>query len=108
MKVLAAILAAIALGVTLYRRHHDQPAKGPMTPEQTNAMLAELAPSVPEATDWRESIVDLMKILRLDSSFDARAELAAGLDMPSYRGSNADNIALHKAVMAKAAAHKLG
>jgi len=51
--------------------------------------------------NWRESIVDLLKALDLDSSLAARKELAADLN---YSGPHADgtpekNIWLHKAVM---------
>ena len=51
--------------------------------------------------NWRESIVDLMKALDLDSSLAARKELAADLN---YTGAAADgsaekNIWLHKALM---------
>jgi len=51
--------------------------------------------------NWRESIVDLMKALDLDSSLSARKELAADLN---YTGTAADgsvekNIWLHKALM---------
>ena len=51
--------------------------------------------------NWRESIVDLMKALDLDSSLSARKELAADLN---YTGNAADgaaekNIWLHKALM---------
>jgi len=51
--------------------------------------------------NWRESIVDLMKALDLDSSLAARKELAADLN---YTGTAADgsaekNIWLHKALM---------
>ena len=55
--------------------------------------------------DWRKSIVDLMKLLDLDSSLDARKELAKEL---SYTGDIYDsatmNVWLHKQVMAKLAA----
>lgn len=52
-------------------------------------------------SNWRVSIVDLMKALDLDSSLAARKELAADL---KYSGSDADgsaekNIWLHKALM---------
>jgi len=51
--------------------------------------------------NWRESIVDLMKALDLDSSLAARKELAADLN---YTGAAADgsvekNLWLHKALM---------
>ena len=56
--------------------------------------------------NWRESIVDLMKLLKLDSSFGARKELAKEL---GYTGDSNDsasmNIWLHKQVMQKLAAN---
>lgn len=60
----------------------------------------------PEDLDWRRSIVDLMKLLDLDSSLKARRELAHELD---YTGSTADtaemNVWLHKQVMIRLAQH---
>ncbi|RWX78605.1 DUF3597 domain-containing protein [Neorhizobium lilium] len=54
--------------------------------------------------DWRKSIVDLMKALDLDSSLEARKELAQELH---YTGSTDDsatmNVWLHKALMKKLA-----
>jgi hypothetical protein len=54
--------------------------------------------------NWRESIVDLMKLLGLDSSIAARKELARELD---YTGSTEDsaamNVWLHRQVMMKLA-----
>ena len=59
-----------------------------------------------EKLDWRKSIVDLMKLLNLDSSLNARKELAKEL---GYTGSTSDsatmNIWLHKQVMQKLAAN---
>lgn len=60
-----------------------------------------------KALNWRTSIVDLLKLLGLDSSLAARKELAAelfynGNDEP---GSAAWNIWLHKQVMSRIAAH---
>lgn len=59
-----------------------------------------------EDLDWRKSIVDLMKLLKLDSSLAARKELAKEL---GYTGSTSDSAAmntwLHKQVMAKLAAN---
>jgi len=52
--------------------------------------------------DWKRSIVDLMKALKLDSSLGARKELAAEL---GYTGDTSDsatmNIWLHKQVIRK-------
>jgi hypothetical protein len=56
--------------------------------------------------DWRHSIVDLMKLVGMDSSLAARKELAADL---KYSGDTNDsaamNIWLHKEVMGKLAAN---
>lgn len=52
-----------------------------------------------DALNWRTSIVDLMKLLDIDSSYDNRKELAHELGDTNYSGSAEDNIALHKAVM---------
>ena len=50
--------------------------------------------------NWRTSIVDLLKMLDLDSSLDARKELAAELGVNAGpHGSAEQNIALQKAVM---------
>ena len=56
-----------------------------------------------DSLNWRTSIVDLMKLLNLDSSYDNRKELAAEVGIDGYSGSAEDNIALHKAVMKKLA-----
>lgn len=57
-----------------------------------------------EDLEWRKSIVDLMKLLKLDSSLAARKELATEL---SYKGDMGDsasmNVWLHKQVMTKLA-----
>lgn len=57
-----------------------------------------------EDLDWRKSIVDLMKLLKLDSSLKARKQLATEL---KYTGDMADsgkmNVWLHKQVMTKLA-----
>lgn len=59
-----------------------------------------------EKLDWKHSIVDLMKLLDLDSSLSARKELAKELN---YTGDTNDsatmNVWLHKQVMAKLAAN---
>lgn len=68
------------------------------------AVLTKLASQKGGGGNWRTSIVDLLKLLDLDSSLEARKQLAqevgvhAGAD-----GSAEQNIALHKAVMAKIA-----
>jgi hypothetical protein len=68
------------------------------------AVLTELASKNKEKLDWRNSIVDLMKLLKLDSGLSARKELAKELH---YTGDTSDsaamNIWLHKQVMIKLA-----
>jgi hypothetical protein len=49
--------------------------------------------------NWRTSIVDLMKLIGLDASYDERKELAAELGRSDYSGSAEDNIWLHRQVM---------
>ena len=67
-------------------------------------MLTKLASQNREKLDWRKSIVDLMKLLKLDSSLSARKELAKELH---YAGNTSDsaamNVWLHKQVMIKLA-----
>lgn len=53
-------------------------------------------------SNWRVSIVDLLKALDLKSDFATRKELAADLKMPdaaNYGGTAEQNIWLHKEVM---------
>jgi hypothetical protein len=68
------------------------------------AVLNKLASQNREKLDWRKSIVDLMKLLKLDSSLSARQELAKELHYPGdTKDSAAMNIWLHKQVMIKLA-----
>ncbi|MBN2034719.1 MAG: DUF3597 domain-containing protein [Deltaproteobacteria bacterium] len=69
------------------------------------AQLEKLAASQTQKLNWRVSIVDLMKLLGLDSSFAARKELAAELGCPSEKmGDSAQmNMWLHKTVLQKIA-----
>ncbi len=53
--------------------------------------------------NWKTSIVDLLKLLNLDSSYENRKELAGEVGIAGYSGSAEDNIALHRAVMRKLA-----
>ena len=56
--------------------------------------------------NWRTSIVDLMKLLDLDSSLDNRKELATELGYTGDKDGSAEmNIWLHKAVMKELATH---
>jgi hypothetical protein len=66
------------------------------TMQQTNA----------QPLNWRTSIVDLLKLLNLDSSLQARKELAAELHYTGDTNDSASmNIWLHRQVMNKLAAN---
>ena len=69
------------------------------------AQLEKLAASNAQKLNWKVSIVDLMKLLGLDSSFAARKELAVELGCPSEKmGDSAQmNMWLHKTVLQKIA-----
>ena len=49
--------------------------------------------------NWRSSIVDLMKLVGIDSSYGNRKDLAVELGNADYSGTAEDNILLHKQVM---------
>ena len=69
-----------------------------------DAVLSQLAAQKGGGGNYRESIVDLLKLLDLDSSLNARKELAQELNVNAgAHGSAEQNIALHKAVMRKVA-----
>jgi len=63
--------------------------------------LEELAAGNPQKLNWKVSIVDLLKLLDIDSSYSARKELAVELGCPQdYMGDSAKmNMWLHKAVL---------
>ena len=73
-------------------------------PVDVAAVLTDMAAKQPQKLDWRHSIVDLMKLLGLDSGLQARRELAQEL---GYTGDPGDSAAmntwLHKQVMRKLA-----
>jgi Domain of unknown function (DUF3597) len=79
-------------------------AATPQQPVDVEAVLNRLASQKKQKLDWRHSIVDLMKLLDLDSSLAARKQLAQEL---RYSGDTSDSAAmnmwLHKQVMIKLA-----
>jgi hypothetical protein len=91
------------------------PAPGRTTPDPSVAVpvvdvmakLEAMAAANPQELNWKTSIVDLLKLLDLDSSFASRKELAAELDCPAeLMGDSASmNMWLHKTVLAKIAAN---
>ncbi len=80
------------------------PAAGtaPAQPVDVEAVLTDLASKNPQKLNWQTSIVDLMKLLDLDSSLHARTELAGELHYPGDTSDSASmNVWLHKKVMQK-------
>ena len=68
------------------------------------AVLEEMASMKGGGGNYQSSIVDLLKLLDLDSSLSARKELADELNVHAADDGTAEqNIALHKAVMDKLA-----
>jgi hypothetical protein len=80
------------------------PTGSSAAPVDVAAVLTDLAAKNKQKLNWRTSIVDLMKLLDLDSSLAARKQLAQEL---RYSGDTNDsasmNIWLHKQVMIKLA-----
>ena len=71
------------------------------------AQLEQRAAANPQKLNWRVSIVDLLKLLDIDSSLAARKELAAELACPAELMSDSAqmNMWLHKTVLARIAAN---
>jgi hypothetical protein len=74
------------------------------TPVDVTAILDKLAGQSKEKLDWRHSIVDMMKLLNLDSSLGARKHLAEELHYTGNTNDSASmNVWLHGQVMTKLA-----
>ena len=86
------------------------PAAGagkPIAPVDVVAQLEKRAAANSQKLNWRTSIVDLLKLLDIDSSLQARKELATELGCPAdlMQDSAKMNMWLHKTVLAKIAAN---
>lgn len=83
-----------------------QAAPAAMEQVDVEQILNDMAQKNSQKLNWRNSIVDLLKLLGLDSSLAARKELAQELQ---YSGDTNDsaamNIWLHRQVMNKLAAN---
>lgn len=81
------------------------PAPAPAAqPVDVEAVLDHIARKSGQPSNWRTSIVDLMKLVDMDSSLTARKELARDLGYTGDMNDSASmNIWLHKQVMAKLA-----
>ena len=81
----------------------DAPAI-PMTDAAPAAQPVDVAASLSnmagaDKLNWRSSVVDLMKLVGIDASYENRKSLAHELGNADYSGSAEDNIALQKQVM---------
>jgi hypothetical protein len=82
-----------------------QPAAAPPPPVvDVEAVLNDLAKKNSEKLDWRRSIVDLMKLVGMDSSLGSRKQLATELHYTGDMNDSASmNVWLHKEVLKKLA-----
>ncbi|MBV7264102.1 DUF3597 domain-containing protein [Photobacterium sp. WH24] len=82
-----------------------EPAAPAMETVDVVAKLEAMAADHPEALNWKTSIVDLLKLLGLDSSLSARKELATELGCPADKMADSAqmNMWLHKTVLQKLA-----
>ena len=80
-------------------------APTPISTVDVVSKLEGMAKANPEKLNWKTSIVDLMKLLCLESSLAARKELATELGCPAEKmGDSAQmNMWLHKTVLQKLA-----
>ena len=91
---------------TAFAQPAAQPAAPPPTPQPVDveAILSGLAAKNPQRLNWQQSIVDLMKLLGLDSSLQNRTALAKELGYTGDTGDSAAmNIWLQKQVMTRLA-----
>ena len=80
----------------------NAPTVEPTQPRQVTTVNVENSlDSMPGADrlNWRTSIVDLMKLIGVDSSYENRKALAQELGREDYEGSAEDNIWLHRRTM---------
>src|SRR5215813_9688562 len=116
------ILEKLGIGSTAAATPASPPAAAPASPSpipaappppravalvDVVAQLEQRAAANPQKLNWRTSIVDLLKLLEIDSSFAARKELATELGCPAELMSDSAkmNIWLHKTVLARIAAN---
>lgn len=101
----AAPKPAMKMEEEVKERETAKPAPAPVAISEVDVVkkLEELGRG--KNLDWKVSIVDLLKLLELDSSFDARKELATELGCPAdLMGDSAKmNTWLHKTVLKKIA-----
>jgi hypothetical protein len=75
-----------------------------MSRADVEAMIAKIPGAQSSEYNWKQSIVDLMKLLKLDSSLGARKQLAQELGYKGALDGSAEmNVWLHQQVMIKLA-----
>ena len=93
------VAGAVATAVATEAPSVPKPA---MPVVDVGAILTGLAAKNPEKLDWKRSIVDLMKLVGMDSSLTARKQLATELHYSGNQNDSASmNIWLHKEVLKK-------
>jgi pyruvate/2-oxoglutarate dehydrogenase complex dihydrolipoamide acyltransferase (E2) component len=83
----------------------EEAKRVPMSEVDVVGKLDGLAASNPQKLNWKVSIVDLLKLLDIDSSYEARKELAVELGCPQDKMDDSAqmNTWLHKTVLQKLA-----
>ncbi|MCQ3936319.1 MAG: DUF3597 domain-containing protein [Chloroflexi bacterium] len=86
-------------------KSEEAAAPKPISEVDVVAQLEKLAAANPAKLNWKVSIVDLLKLLDIESSYEARKELALELGCPAeLMGDSAKmNVWLHKTVLKKIA-----
>jgi len=94
-KAAGAVIADVASGIGGAAKPQ------PMTRAEIDTLIQKIADDTGRKNyNWKQSIVDLMKLLDLDSSLDARKQLAQELGYTGKLDGSAEmNIWLHKEVM---------
>jgi hypothetical protein len=122
MGFFSTILEKLGIGSTAAATPASPPTAAPVSPStippapsppkavalvDVVAQLEQRAAANPQQLNWRTSIVDLLKLLEIDSSLTARKELATELGCPAeLMGDSAKmNTWLHKTVLARIAAN---
>lgn len=97
--------AAATAGAAAHQPSAPPPQSVPVV--DVVAQLEQRASANPQKLNWRTSIVDLLKLLDIDSSLAARKELAAELGCPPelMADSAKMNMWLHKTVLVRIAAN---
>jgi 3-oxoacyl-ACP reductase-like protein len=81
-------------------------ASAPAQAVDVTAILDGLAAKNPEKLEWKKSIVDLLKLVDMDSSLSARKQLATELHYPGDENDSATmNVWLHKEVLRQLSEH---